>query len=337
MLFASGDGTSLALGLHHRLHRAQRRLRRHCPMAGRPCSSTAPLPKPTTARPTATSPWPPSSTPPAPLLLAIGFGRSPDTPPSRRQPAWNAAVTGPRRNTWRTGGAGNKRWNRWIRPGRRPRIITTGSAPRILRCHESPLFPGGTIASLSIPGAPPRATTTSAATTSSGRATSSRPPARCWPAARSPMPGASSTICASSRKPTAIGRKTPGSTAPPIGAASRWTKPPSPSCCSISPSATARCRRRSLPNTGPWCEARLRLHHPQRPIDRAGPLGGTCRLFARHHRRGDRRAARRRRSRGPHRTRMPSPPSCAIPRMPGTPISKAGSTSPTHASPGNAA
>ncbi len=185
------------------------------------------------------------------------------------------------------------------------------------------------------PGAPPRAMTILAATISSGRATSSRPPVRCSLAARSPMPGARWTICASSRRRTGTGRKTPGSTARPIGAARSSMKPPFPSCCSISPSATARCRRRSSPNTGPWSNAPAPSSSATAPPP--GRTAGRKVLATRPPpSRWKSPPCSPRPSSRIAWTHPPSPPSCATPRMPGTRTSRTGSTSPARTSPGSA-
>ncbi len=87
----------------------------------------------------------------APLLLAIGFGRTPETA------AFQAAASLVR--GYKRAEAGYvMNWRNW-QSGLQPLDPAHKSAPHnyyrvstaMLRCHESPLFPGGSIASLSIP------------------------------------------------------------------------------------------------------------------------------------------------------------------------------------------
>ena len=189
----------------------------------------------------------------------------------------------------------------------------------VLRTHEAPTFPGGMIASLSSPGAPARATTTSAATIWSGRATWSRPPAACSRPAPRRTRGACSTICAPSRSRTATGRRTAGWTARPIGTACRWTNAPSRSCWSTCAGGAGALPRRELADYWPMVRARRRLRAAataRSPARTAGRRMAATRL---HPGGRSRRAAGRgrpgRRARGePAASRR----SCATPRMPGT-------------------
>ena len=88
-----------------------------------------------------------------------------------------------------------------------------------------PTFPGGFIASLSIPGgASARATTTWGAIISSGPAISAKPGVRCSRAARIARSAKSFVICGRPRRETDRGGKTIGWTAPPIGAACSSTR-----------------------------------------------------------------------------------------------------------------
>jgi glucoamylase len=87
----------------------------------------------------------------APALLAIGFGRTPDTA------AFQAAAS-LARGYERAEAEYATNWQNWhspLQPLDPPRPTAPHNYYRIsatiLRCHESPLFPGGTIASLSIP------------------------------------------------------------------------------------------------------------------------------------------------------------------------------------------
>jgi glucoamylase len=87
----------------------------------------------------------------APLLLAVGFGRS---------PTWAAfqAAASLERGFERCEAEYAEAWRHWQR-GLEPLDPAHQTAPHnfyrvsttVLRCHESPLFPGGSIASLSIP------------------------------------------------------------------------------------------------------------------------------------------------------------------------------------------
>src|SRR5882757_7231810 len=101
----------------------------------------------------------------------------------------------------------------------------------VLRTHESKDFLGGIIASLSFRGDSIRATKIWAAITWCGRVTWSRRRARCWPRVPRPMRSECCATWSRRRRPRATGRKISGWMGAPTGAASRWMKLRSQSCC----------------------------------------------------------------------------------------------------------
>ena len=107
---------------------------------------------------------------------------------------------------------------------KRATATSIASARRAARSRGQEPSRAGSSPACRSPGASARATRTWAAIIWSGRATWWRRPAACWPPARTTRRAASSPICASSRRPTAIGRRTCGSTARPTGTACRWTR-----------------------------------------------------------------------------------------------------------------
>ena len=107
----------------------------------------------------------------------------------------------------------------------------------VLRIHQAKEFPGGTIASLSIPwgfakgdqdlGGYHLVWTRDLVEAVGGL----------MAAQATEDTAASCATCRSPRKPTATGRRTCGSTARPTGPACRWTRPPSRSCSTRWPGA----------------------------------------------------------------------------------------------------
>jgi glucoamylase len=85
----------------------------------------------------------------APLVLAVGFGRTPPEAAFRARASLQSAfdaVAESYASAWRSWQAGLRSLDRKVN-GRNVYRVSTA----VLRCHESPTFPGGLIASLSIP------------------------------------------------------------------------------------------------------------------------------------------------------------------------------------------
>ncbi len=89
--------------------------------------------------------------PAVPLILAIGFGRTPETAAFQAR----ASLNGGYERAAAGYVAGWQGWQEMLQPLDPAHQVTPHNHYRIsttvLRCHESPLFPGGVIASLSIP------------------------------------------------------------------------------------------------------------------------------------------------------------------------------------------
>ena len=239
----------------------------------------------------------------------------PQRRPRRRSacaPACNRRWTRCWRNTPQTGAPGRQGCARST--GRSNGHNTYRISTAVLRCHESPTFPGGLIASLSIPwGAskgdddlggyhlvwPRDLVQTAGALPGLRRARRG--------AARAALPargaGGGRTLAAEllAGRHGVLARRCSSTSAPSRSCWWRW------------PGANGAVGQPQLAAFWPMVRARRRLRRAQRPDDRPGPLGGGRRLYAVHPRRGDRRPAGRRRSGGALRRRRTWPGSCAIP------------------------
>ena len=173
----------------------------------------------------------------------------------------------------------------------------TRTSAAVLRCHEEKAFPGGLIASLSIPWGAEKATRISAAIIWSGRAIWSRPREACSPPARTrTRVRVLQYLRTTQEADGSLAAEHVARRRARTGTASRWTNPPSRSCWSIWSGASALEMSQASRASGRWCgappassSATARSTEQDRWEEDAG-------LLAVHARRRDRGAARRRRS-----------------------------------------
>ena len=177
-------------------------------------------------------------------------------------------------------------WRAWQSPLRTMERHAHGQniyrvSANILRVHEAPAFPGGFIASLSIPWG------FSKGDDDMGGYHLVWPRDLCETGGALLACGAYSevrrilVIFGRPRRETDRGGRTIGWTARPIGAACSSMNARSPCCSWIWPDARARSGPRTSHNSGRWSSAR-RVRPAHRAQNQARPLGGERRLYALH-------------------------------------------------------
>ncbi len=150
MLFAEGDGTHLALGCSTAVPGVLGRLRRFSPTAGRCCTGDGRLTEEyDRAADGNVALTAEIASPETEFRLALGFGRSAPEAGFRVR----ASLQTPFERQTEEYATGWRSWQAQLRSLDRKvdghNVYRVSTA--VLRCHESPTFPGGLIASLSIP------------------------------------------------------------------------------------------------------------------------------------------------------------------------------------------
>ena len=123
----------------------------------------------------------------------------------------------------------------------------------VLRCHESPTFPGGLIASLSIPWGSSKGDDDLGGYHLVWPRDLARRPALSSPAVRSTRCCASCATCVPFKKTTGVGRRIAGWTARHTGTVSNSTNARSPCCCWIWRGVRVRFSGRCCRPIGQWC------------------------------------------------------------------------------------